>query len=166
VDLPRRAEVSRAANHRYLQAIASTQGNTSLAQAARSLTVPVRWQGHRYRAINPLAPPDGALLQALSRGEWAVTGFRNRDLCRCLYGAKPNDARGARRQSAAMSRRLRLLRAHGLIRKIPRTHAPLYPERTRPQFGDCSGGGATSRYSKAYGPCGMKIVACLIKTDR
>jgi hypothetical protein len=122
VDLPRRAEVSRAANHRYLQAIASTQGNTSLAQVARSLTVPVRWQGHRYRAINPLAPQDGALLQAISRGEWALTGFRNRDLCRCLYGAKPKDARCARRQSAAMSRRLRLLRAHGLIRKIPRTH--------------------------------------------
>ena len=73
-------------------------------------------------SINPLAPQDGALLRAIGRGEWAVTGFRNRDLCRCLYGAKPKDARCARRQSAAMSRRLRLLRAHGLIRKIPRTH--------------------------------------------
>jgi hypothetical protein len=34
IDLPRRAEVSRAANHRYLQAIASTKGHIPLAQAA------------------------------------------------------------------------------------------------------------------------------------
>ena len=54
VDLPRRAEVSRAANRRYLQALAATQGNIALGQAAARLTVPVRWQGRRYRAIHPL----------------------------------------------------------------------------------------------------------------
>jgi hypothetical protein len=86
------------------------------------LTLAVGWQGRRYRAINPLEPHDGALLQAISRGEWALAGFRNRDIRRDLYGPKPRDARHARRQSAAVGRRLRLLRAHGLIRKIPRTH--------------------------------------------
>jgi hypothetical protein len=95
------------------------------------LTLPVRWQGRRYRALNPLAPQDGALLRAISRGEWALAGFRNRDLCRLLYGAKPKDARCARRQSAAMGRRLRLLRAHGLIRKIPRTHRYTLSEQGR-----------------------------------
>jgi hypothetical protein len=131
IDLPRRAEVSRAANHRYLQAIASTQGNIPLAQAARRLTLPVRWQGRRYRAINPLEPHDGALLQAISRGEWVLAGFRNRDIRRELYGPKPRDARRARRQSAAVGRRLRLLRAHGIIRKIPRTHRYTFTQHAR-----------------------------------
>lgn len=126
IDLPRRAEVSRAANHRYLQAIASTQGNIPLAQAARRLTLPVHWQGRRYRAINPLEPHDGALLQ-----EWVLVGFRNRDIRRDLYGVKPRDARRARRQCAAVGRRLRLLRAHGIIRKIPRTHRYTVSEQGR-----------------------------------
>jgi hypothetical protein len=65
---------------------------------------------------------DAALLQAINRGEWALAGFRNRDIRNCLYPAPPTDARHRRRQSAAIGRRLRLLRAHGIIRKISRTH--------------------------------------------
>jgi hypothetical protein len=122
VDLPRRAEVSRAANYRYLQAIANTQGNVPLLEAVRRATLPVRWQGHRYRGINPLQPQDAALLQAIGRGEWALAGFRNRDIRCCIYPVAPRDGHQRRRQSAAIGRRLRLLRAHGIIRKTPRTH--------------------------------------------
>ena len=62
------------------------------------------------------------MLQAVHRGEFAVNGFRNRDLRALLYpAAKPNTAE-LRRRSAAVSRKLRLLRAHGLIRKVPKTH--------------------------------------------
>jgi len=118
-DLPRRAEVSRAANYRYLRAIASTQGNLSLLEAVRRATLPVRWQGHRYRGINPLQPQDAALLQAIGRGEWALAGFRNRDIRCCIYPAAPRDGHQRRRQSAAIGRRLRLLRAHAIIRKTP-----------------------------------------------
>ena len=122
VDLPRRAEVSRAANRRYLQALAATQGNIALGQAAARLTVPVRWQGRRYRAIHPLEPNDNALLEAIARAEWILTGFRNRDIRSHIFKATPKNPRRLRRQSAAIGRRLRLLRAHRIIRKIPRTH--------------------------------------------
>jgi hypothetical protein len=122
VDLPRRAEVSRAANHRYLQAIASTQGNIALGQAAAGLTVAVRWQGRRYRGIHPLEPRDSALLEAISPGQWTLAGFRNRDIRRRIYKCTPKDPCRLGRQSAAIGRRLRLLRAHRIIRKIPRTH--------------------------------------------
>ena len=122
VDLARRAEVSRAANRRYLQALASTQGNIALGQAAAGLTVAVRWQGRRYRGIHPLEPNDSALLEAIARAEWSLAGFRNRDIRSHLFKATPKDPRRLRRQSAAIGRRLRLLRAHRIIRKIPRTH--------------------------------------------
>ncbi|MEK7675099.1 MAG: hypothetical protein AAB676_04590 [Verrucomicrobiota bacterium] len=83
-DLPRRAEVSRAANRRYLDARASTQVGPPLGQAAAPLGRPVTHQGHRYRALHPLNSSDGALLRALSRGEWTIAGLRNRDLQRLL----------------------------------------------------------------------------------
>jgi hypothetical protein len=121
VDLPRRAEVSRAANRRYLQAIASTQSHTPLGQAFEALTLPKRWHGHRYRGLNPLNPQESTLLGAVARGEWTLSGFRNRDIRRCIFKAPSRDPRQARSQSALIGRRLRLLRAHGIIRKIPRT---------------------------------------------
>ena len=65
---------------------------------------------------------DAALLAALSRGEWTIAGFRNRDIQQHLYPVQPRDKKAARRRCAAVGRKLRLLRAHGLIRKLPHTH--------------------------------------------
>ncbi len=129
--MPRRAEVSRAANRRYLDALASTQVGTPLGQAAAPLCRPVTHQGHRYRALNPLNSSDAALLRALSRGEWTMAGLRNRDLQRLLYVGEPRNHQAACRRSAAVGRKLRLLRAHGLIRKVPHTHRYLVTESGR-----------------------------------
>jgi len=120
-DLPRRAELSRAANKRYLDALASTQVGISLGELADPLCRPLTRDGRRYRALQPLGA-DAGLLKALSRGEWTISGFRNRDLQALLYLGQPRDKKAARRRSAAISRKLRLLRAHGLIRKLPHTH--------------------------------------------
>jgi hypothetical protein len=130
-DLPRRAQVSRAANQRYLDALASTCVGTPLGQLAAPLCRPVTHEGRRYRGLNPLNPSDAALLRTLSRGEWTVAGLRNRDLQRRLYVGEPRDKRMARRRSAAVGRKLRLLRAHGLIRKLPHTHRYLVTESGR-----------------------------------
>jgi hypothetical protein len=127
VDLPRRAEVSRAANRRYLQALAATQGNIALGQAAARLTVAVRWQGRRYRAIHPLEPNDSALLQAIARAEWTLAGFRNRDIRSHIFKATPKNPRRLRHQSAAIGRRLRLLRAHRIIAATRRRNAGSRP---------------------------------------
>jgi hypothetical protein len=126
-DLPRRAEVSRAANKRYLEALASTQVGTPLGQAAAPLCRPLTHDGQRYRGLHPFGT-DAVLLRALSRGEWTIAGLRNRDLQRLLYLGEPRDKKAARRRSSAVSRKLRLLRAHGLIRKLPHTHRYLVTE--------------------------------------
>ena len=130
-DLPRRAEVSRAANKRYLDALASSQLATPLAELAAPLCQPITQEGRRYRALNPLNSADAALLRAISRGEWVVAGLRNRDLQRLLYSSDPRDKKVARRRTAAVGRKLRLLRAHGLIRKIPHTHRYMVTETGR-----------------------------------
>jgi len=61
-------------------------------------------------------------LRAVSRGEFAITGFRNRDLRAIFFSRTANSPVEARRRSAWVSRKLRLLRAHGLITKITGTH--------------------------------------------
>jgi hypothetical protein len=120
-DLWRRAQVSQAANSRYLQALASVTGCTPLYQEAQTVCRPVFVAGKRYRALNPWSPGDGQLLEAINRGEFNLTGLRNRDLRELLYlGSAPIEER--RRQSAALTRKLTLLRAHRLIRKLAGTH--------------------------------------------
>jgi hypothetical protein len=76
----------------------------------------------RVRALNPLAAHDAALLQAVSQHEFLINGLRNRDLRRLLYKGKPATAAEERKRSAAVTRQLRLLRAHALIHKVPKTH--------------------------------------------
>jgi hypothetical protein len=131
VDLPRRAEVCQAANERYLEALAAVEQTTPLKDLTEPLCRAIRWKGRRARAINPLNADDAALLEAVSRGEFLLHGFRNRDLRRHLHGPQTGSERETRRQSAAITRKLRLLRAHGLIRKVPHTHRYMLSPRGR-----------------------------------
>jgi hypothetical protein len=120
-DLWRRAEVSRAANARYLAALASTTSAIPLAEETGPLCRACTVDGRRHRALNPWSQADAMLLEAVSAGEFALNGLRNRDLRSRLFGP-PSDAKETRRQSAAITRRLALLRAHRLIKKVTGTH--------------------------------------------
>jgi DNA-binding IclR family transcriptional regulator len=51
-----------------------------------------------------------------------LNGFRNRDLRPLLFGTAEASSSEIRRQASAVTRKLSLLRAHGLIRKVPKTH--------------------------------------------
>jgi hypothetical protein len=121
-DITRLTELSQASNERYLEAQAGAATPTPLGKVAAPLCRPVRKTTVQARALNPLAEEDARLLEAVARGEFAIAGFRNRDIRPLLHGADPEDAAERKRQSAAVTRRLRLLVAHGLIRKVPRTH--------------------------------------------
>lgn len=120
-DLPRRAEISQAANERYLDALAAAESSTPLGQLAEPLCRRRQGQGRSVRALNPFSPDDAQLLTAIARGEFLINGFRNRDLRPLLFGTASTDPQLVRRQSAAVTRKLRLLRAHGLIKKVPKT---------------------------------------------
>lgn len=121
-DVHRRAQISQAANERYLEALATVDDSRSLAELAEAVCEPVIWQGKRTRGLNPLAKEDARLLEAVNRGEFAINGFRNRDLRGFLFSTPASNEAERRRQSATITRKLRLLRAHGLIHKVPKTH--------------------------------------------
>lgn len=116
-DLHRRAEICEAINGRYLEALASVRAGQSAGQVARGVCRPVCQDGRRHRALNPWSAEDGALLEVISRGEWTVSGFRNRDLRAALYPGRAEAAQ-RRRQSGRVTRALARLRAHGMIKKV------------------------------------------------
>jgi hypothetical protein len=125
-DLPRRAEVSQACNERYAAQVAATQATTPLRELAeplcRRVTEVSRRQGRRARALNPLAAGDAALLAAVSEPKFAVAGLRNRDLVALLYPQRARTEAERRRRAARVTRQIRLLRAHGILHKLPRSH--------------------------------------------
>ena len=128
-DLPRRAEVSQAANERLLKSLATVAETTSVATLAEEVCQPTRWQGRSARALNPLAPDDARLLAAIHTGEFLTNGFRNRDLRPLLFGDQDDSPQLRKQQSAKVTRHLRLLRAHGLIKKVNQTHRYLLTEK-------------------------------------
>jgi hypothetical protein len=120
-DLHRRAEVSRKAAERYLDAFASVDEDTTLEELIRRLGQPKQWRGRRVRALRPFGD-DHALVEAVSHDEFALNGFRNRHLQAIFFPRAAKSPEEARRRSAWVSRKLRLLRAHGLITKVTGTH--------------------------------------------
>lgn len=130
-DLHRRAEVSQACNERYLEALATLPEDQTVRQVLQPLTMPVQYRGRGVRGLRPLEHADSRLLGIVSRAEFLLSGLRNRDLREALYGKDPADAAELRRRSAATSRQLRLLRAHGLLRKVSRTHQYRLTEKGR-----------------------------------
>jgi len=117
-----------------LAAAGSAESPAALAAALPVCAAPVRPQeevaaeeakrrrGRRVRALNPLATADAYLLEAVSRHQFLINGLRNRDLRRLLFPTEPSSAQEERRRSGVITRKLRLLRAHGLIQKVPKTH--------------------------------------------
>jgi len=121
-DMPRRAQVSQAGNGRYLDALAAAATPVPLKTLTDKLGDRVRWKGKPVRGMNPLGAADAALLAAAGRGEFLINGLRNRDLQGLLFAGPTDDPAERRRRSGRVTRKLRMLRAHGLVRKVPRTH--------------------------------------------
>lgn len=127
-DIARRAEVSAGCNRRYLEAMAAVATPVPLKALTEDLAKPVLYKGprsaeaRRVRGLNLLGEADATLLEAAGRGEWLLNGFRNRDLQGLLYEKPTDDPKEHRRRSGQVSRKLRMLRAHGLIAKVSRTH--------------------------------------------
>lgn len=131
VDARQRAEFSNDANQRYIDAISVVSAPLTLASVTRPLCEPVKWKKQRIRGLNPLHEPDAQLLEAISKGEFLLHGLRNRDLQAIFHPEPTDDPKEKRRRSSQISRKLRMLRAHGLISKRAGTHRYIVSEKGR-----------------------------------
>jgi hypothetical protein len=134
-DLYRRAQVSQAANERYLEALAGVAETKSVKELTEPLCQrvpePGKKPGRKVRALNPLGAADAALLTAISDPKHMINGVRNRDLVQALYPEPTTDAQEKRRRSARVTRLLRILRGHGLLHKVSKTNRYQMPPDAR-----------------------------------
>jgi len=101
-----------AANRRYLDFISDLE-DPSIGQASLTrVTEPMIQAGRTYKGFNFFAKADLRLLELLARGEHAISGFRNKSLRRFLAGST----------AGKVSRFLKRLRVHGLIKRVGRTY--------------------------------------------
>jgi hypothetical protein len=130
-DMRRRVRICQAANDRYADALAVARLDTKVHDLLDPVTKPAALEGRRVRALRPWAEPDLPLLRAISRGELAVNGFRNRDILPLVTGGRADDSAERRKQSAKVTYLLRILRGHQLIEKVHGTHRYLVTDKGR-----------------------------------
>jgi hypothetical protein len=123
-DLYRLTQLSQKSNDRYLDTFAQvdTENPKAIHQLLAAITRPTTIKGRRVRALRPLDRQDGLLLESICDAKFTITGLRNRDLVRALYGDKKHSKAQAKRLSSRVSRLLRMLRAHRLLRRVPHTN--------------------------------------------
>ena len=101
-------ELFRASNRRYLEFLAAMDDPTVGMKDLEKISRPVHEGTRSQRGFNLFHGDDLYLFQAVSQGQFTITGFRNSD----LRGLVPGTT------SSHLGRMLNRLRTHGLIKKI------------------------------------------------
>jgi len=110
--LPALRELLEASNRRYLEFLSVVEDPRAGRDKLDKLSQVVEYEGRRYPGFNVFDPNDETLLCSIVRGEFNISGLQNRTLRRHL----------PKRNSGQISRLLKRLRTHGLIKKIGRTY--------------------------------------------
>lgn len=118
-DTARLVQIARAANERYLQALAVVGEPKPSHRILDPVSEPVQQQRRRFRALQPISPRESRLFEVICQGRFLLNGFRNKDLRHALPLPQHLDLR---RYVLRIGRQLQLLRAHGLIFKVAKTH--------------------------------------------
>lgn len=106
--LPELARVLADANRRYLEFLSAIDDPTNAIKDLEKVSRPVQADQRTYRGFNLFHGHDLDLFRAIVRGEFTITGFRNADLQTHMPGKTPGQ----------ISRLIRRLRKHGLIKKV------------------------------------------------
>jgi len=106
--LPELMELLEAANRRYLEFLRTLDDPTAGVKRLEKIADPVHDDGRCHRGFNLFAGDDLDLFQAISRGQFTISGFRNRDLREWLPG----------HTGTQLGRMIKRLRVHGLLKKI------------------------------------------------
>lgn len=120
-DIPLRAAVSQDINNRFMDDLSQLKDDTPVRDVIEAITSHTVKNGRRFRALEP-AGKDRELLQAISDPAFRISGLTNKMLREKLAGTSFGGKLTEKQLSAKISRHLSLLRAHGLIRKLPRQH--------------------------------------------
>lgn len=98
-------------NQRYLAFLSEINDPTLGMKSLNKISEPVRENDRNYRGYNLFREEDQTLFENILRGEYVISGMRNKDL-------QKNLGKTVHQISTALKR----LRLHGLIRKVGKTY--------------------------------------------
>lgn len=130
-NLYRYAEISKAANKRFLDAVQDVVPVKSTEKEIYELCGKKIVKGRCYTGFNVWSAETFQLFEAISNGNYLIRGFTNQDIRKALGIKNPDTAK----ERGRMSRTLAKLRSHGLIRKIPHTRRYLVSKKGRRVMG-------------------------------
>lgn len=119
MDTPLRASVSQDVNNRFMDDLATMQEKTPVRDLMNDLTAHIMKNGRRFRGLDPVGK-DRELLLTLSDPAFMISGLTNKMLRERLSDTSFGSGRTDKQLSAKISRHLRLLRVHGIIKKVPK----------------------------------------------
>jgi hypothetical protein len=106
------ASLLRAANRRYLEFISQLDDPGEGMKKLEKISRTVEHEGRPYKGFNFYDQEDQRLFEILVRGEFNINGLQNKSIRTFLPG----------KNTGMVSRILRRLRSHGLIKKVGRTY--------------------------------------------
>ena len=116
-NLYRYAQVSKACNQRFIDAMVDIVPVRSVQQEIGAVCSGKTVKGKRIPGFNVWDPDVLRIMEAVSDGRYLVNGFRNKDVGKTIFP----DMQDAKKRSSRISRTLKKLRQHGLIKKVPRS---------------------------------------------
>ena len=118
-DIAVRAKVSSDRIKCFTEHMATVTEPATVGELFANVSVPLFSQGKRYRALD-VTGKDLLLLQAVADPKYCVDAISNRQLRSALDGSAWANGLTDKKLSARIGRHLRLLREHGLIKKLPK----------------------------------------------
>jgi DNA-binding MarR family transcriptional regulator len=109
--LPELAKLMSACNRRYLEFLSAVDDPTNGIQQVNRISRSVKQAGRSYRGFNVFSVDDEAVFQAIAQGGVQGFGIRNSELRAALN-----------KTSGQVSRILKRLRNHGLIKKVAKRY--------------------------------------------
>jgi hypothetical protein len=118
-DIKRRAEVSTRIVEHYADALTLANVEENLIKLIQPTLVRKEVGSQKIRALDPLGK-DREMLKAIINGKFHINGFRNKDIRTILF--KESNQEQNKKNSAKVSRLLKILKTHGIIKKVNKTH--------------------------------------------
>ena len=117
-DITVRSQICSARLKNFTEHVSALEEDVSVGELLSKVTGPITSNGKRYRGLD-VAGKDLALLKAVADPKFVVDAITNKYLQEELSGSAWGGGLTGRSLSARISRNLRLLREHGIIKKLP-----------------------------------------------
>lgn len=119
MDIPLRAKVSQEVNNRFMDNLSSLQDESPVNEIIDGITCHRIQNNRRFRALDPTGK-DREMLQLVSSPEYRISGLTNKMLRQKMVEQGLGADKTDRQLSSKISRYFRLLRVHGIIKKLPK----------------------------------------------